>query len=422
MKVLVISHTPISNQNNMGKTFRTMFSAFDRSELCQLYIYPSYPDEPYCSSFYRVTDKEMLKSLRPGSIVDEQKIHKDQKLYERAADEVIYRNVKNKSPLRRLGRDLIWQSGRWYNHKLKAWLEQEKPTCIFLAPGPARFIYSIALKIAKERKIPIITYICDEYYFVKDEKTLLGKLRLGLLKRKIEQLMAHTSHIFAISEESRKLYSETFSVPASLCMTGSQKVPAVYPSVRDEVRTLAYFGNIRINRYHSLAEIGRALDSINAERGSDVSLEIYTGEKDPIFLSVFEGIRSVRLHGFLTGPAFDEAMQAADVLVHTEAFDEDSIDRVRHSVSTKIADSLAGGTPLFAYGPDCVSSMRHLIDHRCAITATAQKDLQATLCRLLDDRKLREESVWNALETARLFHSTEQNSQHLYETLQNLQG
>ena len=47
MKVLIISHNPISNQSNMGKTFLSLFSQFDKEELCQLYIYPVIPNEDF---------------------------------------------------------------------------------------------------------------------------------------------------------------------------------------------------------------------------------------------------------------------------------------------------------------------------------------------------------------------------------------
>ena len=62
MKVLIISHTCFSTYNNMGKTFCALFSQFASEELCQLYIYPSYPDVDICRSYYRVTDKEILGS------------------------------------------------------------------------------------------------------------------------------------------------------------------------------------------------------------------------------------------------------------------------------------------------------------------------------------------------------------------------
>ena len=420
MKVLIISHTPVSTQNNMGKTFCAMFSSFAKEELCQLYIYPSYPDAAYCSSFYRVTDKDILKHLKPGNEVKNEDIKSGNKLYENQDDEGVYRNIKNKNPLRRLLRDFIWTCGNWYNHKLKNWLDREKPTCIFLAPGSAKFIYRIAMKIAKARNIPIITYVCDEYYFVKPETTLMGKLRLKLLKNTMEKTMRRTTHLIAISEEIKELYSVHFGVKSTLLMTGSQRIGVKEHRSAQPITGMSYFGNIRLNRYLSLADIGKALDRINEARGTDYKLKIYTGEKDPIFLSVFESISSVVLNGFLSGEEFEKAMDETQVLVHVEAFDEDSVDRVRHSISTKIADALSGGIPLFAYGPDNVSSIRHLLRNECAVVVTSEEMLESSLLELFGDASLGESYVSNALKTARQYHCAKDNSDKLYDLFNQL--
>ena len=62
MKILIISHNPLSTYQNMGKTMLSLFHAFDKNELCQLYIYPSLPDVDSCKSFFRITDKDILRS------------------------------------------------------------------------------------------------------------------------------------------------------------------------------------------------------------------------------------------------------------------------------------------------------------------------------------------------------------------------
>ena len=417
MKVLIISHTPISTKNNMGKTFLSMFSSFDKNEICQLYIYPSYPDAEYCSSFYRVTDKDILKRFKPGGEVKSEYIRNTNELYERRDDEAVYRNVKNKSALRRLLRDGIWAVGNWYNRNLKTWLDQEQPTCIFLAPGPAKFIYWIALRISKDRNIPIVTYICDEYYFVKPKDSLLEKVQMRLFEKTMEKTMSHTMRLIAISEEIKEHYSKHFGVPAMLLMTGSQKIATDIRETAQPLNTLSYFGNIRINRYLSLADIGRVLDRINESHGTDYKLKIYTGEKDPMFLSVFDNISSVELNGFLSGEAFETAMRGAQVLLHVEAFDEASVDRVRHSVSTKIADALSGGIPLFAYGPEDVSSIRHLKRHQCAVVANSAEELKQRLIELFRDTSFGKSYVINALKTAKRYHCAKENSDQLYSLL-----
>lgn len=417
MKVLIIGHLPVATQNNMGITFLSLFSRFQRQELCQLYIYPAYPDVDRCASFYRVTDKEVLSSLpkfgHPGKPVDPALICPDQGLYEVAEDESFYRSRKNKSALRRLMRDAMWKLSRWYGPKLRQWLQEQKPDCIFIAPGVAKFIYDITLKIAKKEGIPIVTYICDEYYFVNRPKELMDRLRLKLLQGKIRKLMNASEHLVVICDELKQAYEQGFGVKATTLMTGTAAPVAAATRVARDRRSICYFGNIRCNRYLSLAQIGVALDEINRQQGTDYCLKIYTSEKDPEILGTFQGIGSIRLEGFLTGDAFRDAFDQAPLLLHTEGFDEASIDYVRHSVSTKIGDSLGSGIPLIAYGPAEVSSMQHLLRHDCALTACSAEELKPMLLKALTDDRACEETVRRALETAKKYHSSEENGRHL---------
>ena len=111
--------------------------------------------------------------------------------------------------------------------------------------------------------------------------------------------------------------------------------------------------------------------------------------------------------------AFEKKFLSADLLLHTEAFDEKNIDLVKHSVSTKIADSLAVGIPLMAYGPDRISSMKHLLRNDCALAATSADTLKKTLETALFDKDARAATVANALLTAQRYHDNQKNSQRL---------
>ena len=413
MKVLIISHLPMATQNNIGITFLSLFSRFERQEHCQLYIYPAYPDVDCCSSFYRVSDKEVLLSLPkfgcPGGVVPSEKIHPGQGLYEDAQDEGFYRDKKNKSALRRLLRDAMWKGSRWYHRGLKQCIEQEKPDCIFVAPGPAKFVHNMALRISKDYHLPIMTYICDEYYFVATPRQPLDKLRLRLLQGRIEKLIENSSHLVVICDELKQAYAR-FGVPTTVLMTGTT---VETPVSRSTSRDICYFGNIRCNRYLSLAEVGKALSRVNAQLGTSHRLKIYTSEKDAGILSTFRDIDTIELCGFLTGDAFRTAFRQAGYLLHVEAFDEGSIDYVRHSISTKIADSLSSGIPLIAYGPECVSSMKHLIRNRCAFTATSHEALSEMLLQALTDEAAASELVSNALRVSAEHHRSDRNSQLL---------
>ena len=417
MKILIVSHNPMSTYNGMGKTIYTFFSAFEHTELCQFYIFPSYPDVDICQSYYRVTDKDILKSLFsfkiPGGKVPREKIGGEAAVFEVPNDEKIYRNKKNKLPFRIILRDAMWKCAHWYNSRLKRWLKEECPDCIFLAPGGSKFIYDVALKIAKVQKIPIVTYIADEYYFVSPDKGMLGKLQLHSLQKKIRKTLIQSAHVITISREFEDLYHAVFNCKTTTIMTGSDYPLPTNPRVNSPLRRVSYFGNIAYNRYVSLSEIGWALDEINDEQGTSFMLEIYSAENDEQAMRIFEGIRSIRWNGFVSGAKFKEKFLSADILLHVEAFDQRSMDQVKHSVSTKIADSLSSGIPLIAYGPESISSMKHLIRNNCALVATSRSELKAMLetALLQDEERIR--VVENALRTAAEYHDKHKNSTKL---------
>lgn len=414
MKVLIISHNPLSTQSNMGKTILSLFSGFEQEELCQLYIYPSFPDRDGCASYYRMTDKEALVSVfsrkQPGGEVEKHRIGPEQGLYENPEDQTFYKDRKNKSALRRLLRDAMWSLSPWNGKALARWLDREQPDCIFVAPGVAKFLYNFALDISRSREIPVVCYFCDEYYFVKKPAAGLETLRVRLLRGKIRQLLERASHLVTISEEMRQAYACAFSLPVTTLMTG-----AAYPAAERvrpvrESGNLCYFGNIRCNRYLPLAEVGRELDRINEETGSSHRLNIYTAEQEPQILKSFDGIRSVRLCGFLSGDELEQAMDAADLLLHVEAFDEASMDFTRHSVSTKIADALARGIALVAYGPGSLSSMRHLQRNGCALLASSREQLGQVLRSAFEDPALCCRTAEKGLAAAAAFHDKQKNT------------
>lgn len=421
MKTLIISHNPISTVNNNGKTMLTLFSTFKEEELCQLYVAPAMPDVIKCKSYFRITDKDVLKSYYKfyvkGKEITSSDIDTNTHLqYESEKDEKLYRNVKNKKPVRALLRDMMWGGAHWYTKKLASWITSQNPTNIFVVPGSSIFLYKIALKIAKKFNLPIVTYVGDGYYFVKASKGLIAKLQQARLKKAISKLMAKSSHLVAICDELSSEYSNYFKIPTTTVMTGSY-FDLSPKSKQMVVNQLFYMGNIRCKRYNSLAEIGRTIDIINNEFNTDFKLNIYTSEKDNSILKTFEGIQSITLRQFVSGEEFNKIFSSAPALVHVEDFDNDSVDLVKYSMSTKISDSLSSGVCLFAYGPSNVASISYLIRNDCAIVCTDKNLLKEQLVKVFFDHEIKEKAVQKALKLAHKNHQSRVVSTAVYNIL-----
>ncbi len=426
MKVLIISHNPISEQSNMGKTFLSLFSDFDAAELCQLCIYPTIPNEKHCAGIYRVTDKDALASRfhrgPVGGEIPDNRIGTVPGAFEHPGDEPLYRSRRNKSPMRQLLRDGIWRIARWHTPELTRWLDREKPNCIFVAPGGAEFLYDMALKIAEARDLPVVTYLCDEYYFVEGPRSTLGKLRLRLLKGKMETLLSRSSHLAVISPELQTQYETFFRLPTTVLMTGAAFPVAAEPKMTENPQVLSYFGNIRCGRWRSLAQIGAVLDRLNSERGTAWKLRIHTAESDAKILSALRACKSVEPGPFVTGEEFAHALHHADLLLHVEDFAPESVDAVRNSISTKIADSLASGVPLVACGPAGIASVEHLRRNGCALLADDPAKLRDLLLTAFTDAAARRSAAQKGLETAEKFHNAHGASRELRQIFRSLSG
>lgn len=423
MKVLVISHNSFSTNDSMGKTLCTLFRAFKKEELCQLYIYPTIPNIDYCSSFYRITDKDVLKGLLSrnvkGRIIKKDEIKADSPLFEKRENESFYRSRKNHTAIRKMARDLMWSLSPWFNKNLKEWLVEQKITHIFIAPGGYKFIYDIALKCKSFLNVPIITYECDEYFFVNRSSKFIDRFQQHLLGFKIKQLLSKTSLIITISNELKNLYAPYFNVNTGTVMTATSYKIQNIPASIGNVSELTYMGNVRCNRYNSLVDIGRALDLINRQKNTEYVLNIYTGENDPGILSELSKAKSIKLMGFVSGEEFKKVFFSAQTLLHVEAFDEKSIDYVKNSISTKIADSLASGIPLLAYGSGSIASVKHLKRNNCAYCIENRENLKEGLLHYLNmPIEERNQIVENALATAHKYHDLETVGKTVYKLIE----
>lgn len=426
MKTLVISHMPFLSYDAMGKTFCSLFSKFTNNELCQFYIYPSIPDIDKCESCFRITDKDVLhnflKSDFGKEVTKEEIAHAKSQLFENSKDENLYRTPANKRSFRMILRDLMWLFSHWYNRSLKAWINREQPSIIFVAPGTAKFIYNIALKISRKFNLPIVTYVCDDYYFVQNNGSILKHIQVSLLKRKIEKLMKHTCEIISICDEIKTNYESNFNVPCTTIMTGSsfkaEDSFKYYVEEKHDKNAFVYLGNVRCNRYKSLVEIGQALEIINSLNKSEYKLKIYMSEKDENILKRLKSVSTIELCGYVSGEEFLQTLCSAEVLVHTESFDDDMIDLVKNSISTKIADSLASGRKFFAYGPENIASIKYLKSNDAAYVATNSAELEEMLLGVITENG--SDTIAKAKDCALKNHDSAKTSMLLHERLDNL--
>ncbi len=419
MKVLIISHNPITDYNNMGKTLKGLFGSFPHQDLCQLYVYPTLPNVVCCNSYYRITDKEAFRGIirrkKVGRVIETKEIKNANELYENRNDENLYRNKQSNRELKILARDWLWSFSNWYCKRLKNWLMEQKPTVIFVAPGASKFLYNVALKISKRLCIPIVSYICDDFYFSsKKIKGILKKYYGWRLRSKIRKLLVNSSCVVTICDELNDAYTEEFSCKCITISTGAN-IPIEKEVNISNNNNICYFGNLKLKRHRALAEVARAIDNINKTHKIEWTLNIYTADDLLEMEAEFEDIKCAKFCGFIGQEEMYRKMKEATVLLHVESFE--SAERVKYSVSTKIADILASGCCLFAYGPRGVASIEHLKRNDCATVVNERSEIERSLLNCIQDEKSRKIRALNGLNTAKNHHDSLRQSELLKNAL-----
>ena len=162
-KVLILANNPVADTNSNGRTLKNFFSPEDRERLAQMYIHGAAPDFGACDRFFRVSDREVIRSfLKHTDAGHEVRREEIQVLGREAA----VAKKRKKSPFRMLMRDFFWNRRRW-RRRFFAWIDSVAPDIVLLQAGDSPFMYRLATWIAKERKIPLVIYNSEDYFFQK---------------------------------------------------------------------------------------------------------------------------------------------------------------------------------------------------------------------------------------------------------------
>ena len=395
LKVLLLSASPMRTDTNMGKTFLTLLSDISKAELCQLYFGPQTPNVDRCNSYYRVCEKQLIRSffgLIKGSCGGEVAPTLSGVNATIPQDNALALTRRKGTAYMRIAREAVWHMSHWKNAALKEWIEREKPNVIFTIMHDTNAGARATTWLAKRYHIPVVLFITDDYYHDQENsKNIFRKLYYAARQRANRQLGSVCKMVTACSQEGRDYFVETLKIAGGdVLYTPSAEAFLALPLKRQSssgVVRIRYFGNLGLERYRMLGEIGRALQRLNRD-GVQAMLEVYSSNSDSNITDSLNIENGSVFKGWVYGDGYMALLQDADIVIHTESFSEDCVRRTWASVSTKIADCLGAGKCILGVGPANVASMRHIRD--AAFMVDDMDDLDAALQKLISDAALRE--------------------------------
>ncbi len=422
-RVLVISHNVFSKTENMGKTLMSYFATWESKDIAQFYIHSEVPTDRITENYYRVTDKDILKSIikrKSGDILTGEDVIEERvsARTDTGMTAKIYQKSRSRTPFVYFARNLLWSLGKWNTKKLKRWLDEFDPEAVFFASGDYAFMYKIALKLAKKRNIPLYISCVDDYYLDnKNKNDFGGKFVYKSFMKAARKALDYASAAFCICDKMSREYSEKFGIKCYTLHT-----PATFDApleMENKTNRISYIGNLGFDRNLQLIALSRALKNIDCPGKPDM-IDVYSAEKREEILSGMAPENGIRFNGEINTEDVKRIMAESMILVHTETFKPETKNRIKYSVSTKIADSLQSGTCLLAYGPEDIASVEYLNENNAAFCITRNDDIEQSLKKIIEDAGIRSEIIENALRLARRNHGRLDASDKIAEVLEQI--
>ena len=125
-RLLVISNNCFSKSSSNGRTLANLLEKWNKERIAQFYIENAEPDFDICKNYYRVTDREVLKSFfgkgPSGGSVEKRKIKNDENSSKNESKKKIQR-----TSITMLLRNMAWNSGKWQTASFKNWIREFSP-------------------------------------------------------------------------------------------------------------------------------------------------------------------------------------------------------------------------------------------------------------------------------------------------------
>ena len=163
MRVLFISSSPMRRDNTIGNTYANLFEGMDDMTFASIYCKGGVPDVEYISDHFRVTEKDIIKSLKHKSVPAGKRIAPQK------GDSVTYSKAYDLARILRFKpifwlRDLVWKIGKWRSKELNAFIDEVKPDIVFAPLIDNRALNGIIRYVHGYAGCKLVLYAWDDVY------------------------------------------------------------------------------------------------------------------------------------------------------------------------------------------------------------------------------------------------------------------
>ncbi len=393
MRILVLSNTPWADDNSFGNSYSNIFNGIQGLQFANIYLQCGEPENNFDMCYFQITEKSLLRNLidskKPSGM---QVFPKDRRgrIPEKTAVKGFDQAKKMRWQIMFWARNFIWKIGRWKSDRLNTFLDDFQPDLIFQPIYSKPYINDIALYIKEYTKVPMLGYISDDNYTLRQFSiSPLYWIDRLWSRKKVKAVIEKCKILYVISQIQKEEYEKIFTPPCKIltkCADFSDNAPE-WELSENNIRML-YAGNIGEGRWNSLALISAAVTRLRRE-GYKIQLDIYTATPQTKKMRKVLNVPGSKLHSSVSYEKVLEIQNKSDILVHAEGLSLKSRMAIHQSFSTKLVDYFSLGKCIFAIGAEDVASIKHLKDNDAAVIAE-------------DKRMVYNKIRWLLLDTSRI--------------------
>lgn len=408
MKILIVSNSPLRNDNSFGNSFSNIFEGIPDVEIANIYCKYGKPQSNIGSRFFQITEKSLLKNFFKGTPSGKE-VYMEEETEKKLDDgEATFNKMrKHRTVPVFWARALIWKVCRWKSKELKAFVDDFKPDLLFVPIYFSHYIHDINKFIKDRFNIPVLGYVSDDVYIMEHYKgSLLLWIDKMIMRSRMRKVFSWCKTIYVISETQKREYTEIFGDKFKILTKCSDFTDENKPIFKepDNVLKMVYAGNISVGRYEILEKLAKAVENINKD-GKKYELDIYTLTDLDDVQKQNLNTESVHLLPPVNYEKLREIQAEADILIHAEAFHERECLAVHQSFSTKIVDYLVTNRCIVAIGSDYCASIQYFIDNECGAVAKSIDEIETRLRELNENRDLLKQYADKAWESGKQNHN-----------------
>jgi hypothetical protein len=398
LKILIISHTAWDDSNSFGSSFSNIFGGNPNYEISNIYCDTGLPNTQVCSRFFQITEKGIIRSIISNGYKSGREIFVSGNSPE--SDGVVLNTEKEQSFVNKLKtirwqiffwlRDLIWATGRWRTKELNQFIKDIAPDLIILPIYYSTYINNIGIYAQKVSNVPIVGYISDDCYTLKQFSiSPLFWIDRFIKRRYVKRSIDKCDILYVITEKQRTEYNAIFGNKCKVLYKGGDF--EVYTHKKEKVADpikFVYTGNLGEGRWKTLAKVANGIANVNH---TVIKAQLYIYSQTFLPENVLQKLQidgSSFFMGSIPSSNVKSVQKDADILVHVESFELSERYKARLSFSTKIVDYLEAARCILAIGWEHTGGIEYLKEKDAAIIVTEMKEIEHAIDDLARDPEL----------------------------------